>query len=438
MTQAAGSYPSTGFGDLLRLAGGCGAALVRAPGSFDLNLALQDWIEGLVRRSGSKTVVLDLYRTKLLIVTGGELSEHILAQPPDVRSYVEGPTKARAMSFLAPNALTITHGEQWRRLRRFNEETLSAGDAEERLQFILDGVRRAFAGPVSDIDDVRSCMAEVMRTVVFGSDRAPAHLADDVQTLIQHVQNPGRRMLFGWRERGRRKRFYDTLRRLWGESPVSGSHSLMATARRMVRDGGHPEEEILQQIPHWMFTFTGSGTDLLARTLGIVASRSDVYGRVQAEAAGRNTEHLASAVNNMEYLESCLLEACRLFPPVKRTFHVAPQGDSFDGFHIPAGMEILHCFTAGQRDLSVDPTADDFRPERWMEPGSVAAAVYPGLFLGGARECPGKNLILFVCKAAIATLMNVGRMRSVCPALSEDPMPPSFPAGGLRYGMDTG
>jgi len=438
LTQAAKGYPSTGFSDVLRLLGQCVGSFARGPRSFNLDLALQDWIEGLVRRGGSEAVILGLAHKKLLIVTGGELSEHILAQPPDVWSYMEGTTKARAMSFLAPHALTITHGEQWRQLRRFNEETLSAGDAEERLQFILDAVRSAFAGPVSDIDDVRNCMAEVMRVVVFGSDRAPAHLADDVQTLIRHVQNPGRRMLFGWRERGRRKRYYDALRRLWRENPAADSPSLIATARGATRDWGHPEEELIQQVPHWMFTFTGSGTDLLARALGIVASRADVYRRVQAEAAARNTGNLASAVDNMEYLESCLLETCRLFPPVKRTFHVAPQGDTFDGLQIPAGMEILHWFTAGQRDLSVDPTANDFRPERWMEPGSVAAATYPSLFLGGARECPGKDLILFVCKAAIVTLMNVGRMRSACPALSEDPMPPSFPARGLRYRMDVG
>ena len=432
LTKTARGYPSAGFVDLLRLLARCAGDLAGSPRSFELGLTLQDWLGELVRRAGSESVVLNLYFKKILVVTGRELSEHILAQPPDAGSYKEGMTKARAMSFLAPQALTITHGEQWQRLRRFNEETLRAGE-DARMQPILDGVRQAFPGPVSGIGDVRRCMAEAMRTVVFGPGRAPVHLAEDVQTLFRYVQSPGRRALFGWSQAGRRRRFYDALRRLWAESSAPGAPGLIAAARDLTGSGRHSEEELIQQIPHWMFTFTGSGTDLLARTLGMVASRDDVYERVRAEVTGQGATNGSSSVMGMEYLESCLLETCRLFPPVARTFHVAPRGDVFEGVRVPAGLEILHCFTARQRDISADSTANDFRPERWMEPGSNAAAVYPSLFLGGARDCPGRGLILLICKAAIATLMSHGRIRSRCPALAEDPLPRSFPKSGLQF-----
>jgi cytochrome P450 len=337
------------------------------------------------------------------------------------------------MSFLAPQALTIMHGEQWRRLRRFNEATLQVSGADARERFIVDAVRSAFPGTVSDIGDIRRCMAQAMLPVVFGPRSVPVDLAYDLQRLFGHVQSPGRRMLLGWTEAGRRRRFYEALRRLWRESTESGEPSLLSTARGTSYNGSFTEEELIQQIPHWMFTFTGSGTDLLARTLGIVASRNDVYDRVYAEAMGQNSTNLASEAMRMKYLEACLLEVCRLFPPVTRTFHAAPRGETFEGFRIPAGMEILHCFAANQRDVSRDPTANDFRPERWMEPGSNAEAMYPSLFLGGARDCPGKGLILLVCKMAILKLIQYGRMRSKCPALSQDPLPLSYPESGLRY-----
>lgn len=437
MIQTTRDYPSTRFVDLLRLLRMCVGGFVRAPRSFDFGLTLQTWFRGLVRRAGSENIILNLYFKKLLIVTGRELSAHILAQPPDVRGYVEGTTKTMAMSFLAPQALTITHGQQWQRLRRFNETALHAKEADARMQFILDGVRKAFQGPVTDIGDIRRCMEIAMQKVVFG-DQAPTHLAEDVQKLFRYVQSPGRRILFGWSQVGRRKRFYHALSRLWAECSASSPPSLVATARILTHNGMHPEEEIIQQIPHWMFTFTGSGTDLLARTLGMVVSRDSVYARVRAEAVELRAKHCASTIMNMDYLESCLLETCRLFPPVTRTFHVSPQGNLFHGVNIPAGMEILHCFTANQRDTSMDATASEFRPERWMEPGNDARAIYPGLFLGGARNCPGKDLILFVCKVAIATLIDHGRLRSRCPALSEDPLPYSFPEDGLRFGTDSG
>ena len=436
LTQAVKGYPSTGFVDLLRLLGRCAESFAGGPRSFDFGLTLKDWLGDLVRRTGSENVVLNFYFKRLLAVTGRELSEHILAQPPDVRGYVEGRTKARAMSFLAPQALTVTHGEQWQRLRRFNEATLRADEPDARMQFILDGVGGAFSGPVSDIGDIRRRMAQAMLAVVFGAGQAPAQLARDVQRLFGYVQNPGRRFLFGWSQGGRRNRLYHELRRLWEESPASGALSLIAVAKGVAHNETHSEEELIQQIPHWIFTFTGSGTDLLARTLGVVASREEVYERVRAEALEQGSTGRASAIMKMEYLETCLLETCRLFPPVTRTFHAAPRGDTFDGVRIPAGLEILHFFTASQRDLSVDATAGDFRPERWMEPGSYARAIYPSLFLGGARDCPGKDLILFVCKAAMSNLLQRGRVRSECPALSKDPMPLSFPESGLRFSTE--
>jgi hypothetical protein len=41
--------------------------------------------------------------------------------------------------------------------------------------------------------------------------------------------------------------------------------------------------------------------------------------------------------------------------------------------------------------------------------------------------CPGKDLILFVCKAAIATLLQEQKVRVDSPVLSRDPLPFSFP-----------
>ena len=157
-------------------------------------------------------------------------------------------------------------------------------------------------------------MAQAMLSVVFGPRSVPVHLAEDVQNLFGHVQSPGRRMLLGWKERGRRRRFYEALRQLWRENSESGAPSLISTAKSMSYSGSFTEEELIQQIPHWMFTFTGTGADLLARTLGMVASRDEVYERVISEAMEQSSANLASAAMRMEYLETCLMEACRLFP----------------------------------------------------------------------------------------------------------------------------
>ena len=427
------TYPSTGLVDIIRLLGGFARGLLRNPFSLDPGLVLNNWIKDSTRRHNSENLIVNLMFRKILLATGRGLSEHILDQPPSTRTYAGGPTKVRGMSFLAPQALTICHDQQWQRLRPLNEQVLSIGDAPVLQQAILDQVHQAFSQPVSSIDDIRNCMGRVMLGVVFGETVAPAHLVQDIEVLFGYVQNPLKRAILGRTQRSRHERFYGTMRQLWEENQGSQDSSLLARAHDLAPEGNFEVKELMQQVPHWMFTFTGSGTDLLSRALTMVGSRPEVGDKVREEIAAGGPLDQSYSIGQLNYLEACLMETCRLFPPVTRTFHVAPQGDLFDDISIPAGMEILHCFTASHRDTSVDPGANNFEPERWLDQGSDRRSVYPNLFLSGARACPGESLILFICKAGIAILFEQHRVRPNSRALTRDPLPFSFPDRAVRF-----
>ena len=429
--ESANTYPSTGLIDIIRLVCGFALGFLRNPISPNPSLVLRDWVKGLTRRRQSDDLIINLMFRKILLVTGRDLSEHILDQRPSTESYVGGPTKVSGMSFLAPQALTLCHDQQWERLRPLNEHVLSIGDAPVLQKATLDEVHQAFSQSVSSVDNLRNCMSRVMLGVVFGG--APANLALDIEVLFGYVQNPLKRMILGPKQRGRRERFYGTIRQLFEENNRSQGSSLLVRARESTQGGNFEAEELLQQIPHWMFTFTGSGTDLLSRTLAMVGSRPEVGEKVRQEIAAAGPPDQANSISRLKYLEACLLETCRLFPPVTRTFHVAPQGDVFGGISIPAGMEIWHYFTASYRDTSMDPRANDFEPDKWLEPGSNRRSMYPSLFLSGARACPGESLILFVCKAAIAILYGRNNEMLGSRTLTKDPLPLSFPKETLRF-----
>jgi cytochrome P450 len=165
----------------------------------------------------------------------------------------------------------------------------------------------------------------------------------------------------------------------------------------------------------------------------MVASRPAIREKALQEIAKKGSLDQAATIEQLDYLEACLLETCRLFPPVTRTFHVAPQGDMFSDARIPAGVEIWHYFPVNYRDTAADPTADRFLPERWLDPASNAPAAYPNLFLSGARACPGKDLILFIDKAALAMLLQEHKVRVDSAVLSREPLPFSFPEQEARF-----
>jgi cytochrome P450 len=220
------------------------------------------------------------------------------------------------------------------------------------------------------------------------------------------------------------------LRRLWQQPDGPASRSLVGMARKA--GGGDNLETLLPQIPHWMFTFSGSGSDLLWRGLAMMGSRPQVLARARAEIAEAGALDDPAAIERLRYVEACLLESARLYPPVKATFHRAPEGDLAVSPQIPGGTELVQVFALTQRDRRSDPTADDFQPERWLGPSSRAEAIYPNLFLSGARRCPGRDLILFVCKAAAAHVLGESGVVVGSERLARDPVSFSFPAKQIR------
>jgi cytochrome P450 len=277
-----------------------------------------------------------------------------------------------------------------------------------------------------------------MTSIVIGPDQADdgADPAAEAAALFAAVQSPLRRRLLGFRYRPRRDRFYALLARRWGGAADADATTLLALARRHAPDANR--DELLQQVPHWMFTFTGSGTDLLARTLALVTSRAETRRRVLEEIAAAGAPDRAETVERLPFLNACLLETGRLFPPVTRTFHgAAPNGGASDAAHEAArggrGPEYVHWFPLLQRDDALGPDVHAFRPDRWLAPEPDAAAAASNLFLRGPRACPGADLILFVCRAALARQIGELGVAARSERLARDPLPVAFPGREARF-----
>jgi len=182
-----------------------------------------------------------------------------------------------------------------------------------------------------------------------------------------------------------------------------------------------------------MFTFIGSGTDLLVRTLTLVTSDTGALTAARREISAAGSLDHADSIAGLAFVEACLLEAARIYPAVTRTTPRAEAGAVAGTVRIPPGMELLHSFPLlGRSDQSIDEPMR-FKPERWLSPDNAAAMTRDfDPFLFGARHCPGRELILFVCKTALATLIGPHRLVVEIP-LPVDALPPAFPARAIRF-----
>ena len=410
--------------DLLRLASRLVSGRLRQRGAFDGGAVVGAWARRLVEAGHATALEVSVLGKGAELVSDREYSQGILEELPSSRGYGAGKPKVEAMRFLAPHALTIANDDAWLKLRRFNEQVLGTSGSHAWEKAFLDGVTGAFARPVHDVRGLRAAMGRASVSIVLGESTARGEqAADDVRVLFGVVQSPVRRKLLGWRYRGRRRRLYEVLGRAWDTAEPS-ERTLIALARHGTPAAGD-RTTMIEQVPHWMFTFTGSGTDLLARTLVLVTSRPPVLERVLDEVRGADPLQHPESVEGLRFVEACLLETGRLFPPVTRTFHSKAVG---------AGSRLLlHWFPLLQRDDRLGPTVHAFRPERWLSSELDEAAEASNLFLRGPRACPGMNLILFTCKIALARLVGEFGVTARHVRLTSDPLPVSFPGIPSRF-----
>jgi len=412
-----------GVVDVARLAVRLGAGALRGS-RHDAGATAAQWLREVMARDGSDSVAISIGSRRLEIVGNRDHSERILSSPPAGSGCPVGRMKREAMSFLAERALTVTDGDAWTKLRAYNEQVLGTGGPHPFAQAFLDQVRSAFARPVEDIVDIRKAMGRAMSGIVLGDAAGDSDAATDVTVLFGVVSSPIRRKLFASRHAGRLLRFRALLARCW-EGSAADAPTLIALARSTT--AAAERDTLLQQIPHWMFTFTGSGTDLLARTLVMITARPAVLRRVRDEIAQAGPLDRAGTYSRLPLLDACVLETGRLFPPVTRTFHFAAAGNG------RSDTELVHWFPLLQRDDRLGADVHDFVPDRWLAGDRDAAANASNLFLRGPRACPGADLILFVCRAALVRLLTELNMRGSSDRLARDPLPVSFPAREARF-----
>jgi cytochrome P450 len=374
------------------------------------------WTRDIASREDTPAVQLPLGH--LEIVATREYSDQVLTCPIGPGGYGVAPIKAKAMRFLAPHALTITDGDDWTWLRAFNESVLEGGAAHPLAPAILAAVRRAFTRRISDRVDVQAAMSQVMSTIVLGQGDDAREAAEDARVLFDVVQSPLRRAFLGWSYRNRRRRFYATLERRW--KSATDQPTLIAYAKLLAPDGDR--QQLIEQIPNWMFTFTGSGTTLLTRTLALLCARPEERSRALSEIRSIGSMDVPEHVGQLMFVESCILEAGRLFPPVTRTFHAAPDG-----------RQIVHYFPMLQRDRRLGNDVHRFCPDRWLDGDVDAAEAASNLFLRGPRSCPGMSLILFVCKAAVAHCLAELKIETKGRQLFVDRLPITFPESAARF-----
>jgi cytochrome P450 len=193
---------------------------------------------------------------------------------------------------------------------------------------------------------------------------------------------------------------------------------------------GLTDEQIRDEVIGFFIAGHETVSSAMSWTWYLLSQNPESWRRLRAEVdevLGDRTP-TADDVPKLEYTTRVLLESMRLYPPIFVLMRCAKEDDEIDGYHIPAGSNIVLCAYVTHRHPDFWPNPEGFDPDRFTPERSAGLhrmAYFP--FSGGPRKCIGNAFAMMQMPIILAMVTQKFRVNLVP---GEKPVPE--PAISLR------
>jgi len=175
---------------------------------------------------------------------------------------------------------------------------------------------------------------------------------------------------------------------------------------KLLTETSNDKEEILHQIPHFIFPIVGLYLTSIPRLLVLLINHKDVFQNVINEVHSIHNDY---NISKMDYTRKCLLETVRLNNPVISTFRTLLQDYSFDDkHHFKKGTQFLILNNPVLREKEYYKQPNQFIPERWTN--EMEKSYYAISFNQGPQRCPGKDLVIYLTQSFIYNFIKINNI----------------------------
>jgi cytochrome P450 len=178
------------------------------------------------------------------------------------------------------------------------------------------------------------------------------------------------------------------------------------------RGAAYTDEEIYGNVLTMLLAGEDTTANTMAWMLHFLIEHPQVQGRMRTEAAqvvnGAGMLTQLQDAERLNYIEAVAHETMRLKPVAPIIFLESSEEVEIGDVTCPPGTALMLLTLHGGLQESNFVSADEFRPERWLEaaPASSGAhntrAFVP--FGAGPRFCPGRQLAIIEIKVVMAML----------------------------------
>lgn len=173
-------------------------------------------------------------------------------------------------------------------------------------------------------------------------------------------------------------------------------------------------EEILHQIPHFIFPIVGIFAIVIPRLLLILCNHPNIFKKVIQEIHSIKHQEINYYENiyKLTYLRKCILEILRLNNSVVTTFRTLEKDYTFDNkYSFKKGTQFLILNYPVLREKEYFKNPNKFIPSRWTP--EMEKSYYNLTFNQGPQRCPGKELAIYLIQSFMYNFIQIGKTTSI-------------------------
>ncbi len=186
-----------------------------------------------------------------------------------------------------------------------------------------------------------------------------------------------------------------------------------------------PRKQLIDEV---LILFTAgheTTANALSFSLYLLARNPEVQEKLFLEVSQRTfdvAEQIRQPPGGITFLQQCIEEAMRLYPPVYVIDRVSQEDDSIGKFNFPGGTLFLLSIFELHRSVEFWEKPDLFMPERFSRVNRKALGDYYHPFGAGPRMCVGNNFAMYEMQMVLASIIRRYRVQSKLEQLSINPL----------------
>ncbi len=345
---------------------------------------------------------INILNKKIYLVNDVNFIQQILNQSP----YVFGVGIYKRLifkSFMSKN-VGISEGKPWYNRRRLNNRVLCFKKLHIYASHYNDSIKKAIKnnGVPKKYEDFTNIGRNIVSRIVFNVEHVPKYVfeifvkANNLRSLMNEDFKIDDKITLKY------------LNYLTANIKNPKKKSLIDLAVKYIDycpTADACKDEIVYQIPHWIFPIMGITISGAPRLLLLLANHPKELEKVIQEIKSINVNN-ALEISKLVYLRKCILETLRLNNNVVTLFRTLLKPYSFGKdalkreYKYDKGTQFIILTNPLLRDTDKFTNPNRFIPSRWDT--HLEDSFYAIMFGQGLQKCPGKDLAIFVLQSFIA------------------------------------